>query len=126
MKKIILTTLISGFVILPILILAAVTPGKIPGAAELGIDNVIPNPSPTGLMAVIVSIVKWVYTAFFVIAVLIILFAAYTYLTAGGDPAKISTVHKQLIYIAVAIAIALIAVGVEKIIENLLTGNQVY
>jgi len=122
MKKIILTTLISAFIALPILTLAF-TPGQIPTPGEIGIKEVITNPSPAGLVNVLRDIVKWVYTAFFIIAVLIILFAAYTYLTAGADPAKISTVHKQLIYAAIAIVIALIAVGVEKIVENLLTGG---
>ncbi len=124
MKKIILTTLIGSFVVLPVLTLAF-TAGQMPSTEDYGIITKVNDFSPVGLLNILRNIIRWVYTAFFVIAVLIILFAAYTYLTAGGDPAKISAVHKQLIYAAIAIVIALIAVGVSAIVEGFLVGGGV-
>lgn len=120
MKKIILTTLISGFIVLPVLTLAF-TSGQMPATEDYDITTDITDFSPTGLLNLLKNVIKWVYTAFFIIAVLIILFAAYTYLTAGADPAKISAVHKQLVYAAIAIVIALIAIGVSTIIQGLIT-----
>jgi hypothetical protein len=49
-----------------------------------------------------------------------IIFAAFSYLTAGGDPEQVSKAKSRIIYAAVAIAVALLAVGFEVIIRNFL------
>lgn len=101
---------------------AAATPieeGKVPTPEQL-----VPGGSPistdTELLNVIAGVVKWVYTIFFVVAVVFILFAAFNYLTAGGQPEKVKSAHTQLIWAAVAIAIALISVGAVQIIKSFL------
>jgi len=119
MKKVILTTLIGSFIVLPVLTMA-ITAGTIPKPADYSVETTAAI-TPQGVLDIIISVVKWVYTAFFVIAVLVLLFAAYTYLTASGDPTKIAGVHKQLIYAAIAIAIALIAVGFVQIVKSVIT-----
>jgi len=48
-----------------------------------------------------------------------ILYAAFIYLTAGGDPEKVKTASNQLIYAAVAIAVALVAQGIRFIVAQL-------
>ena len=87
--------------------------------ADTGISFVGPT-NVSGLVDVIRNVVKWVYVIFFIIAVLFILFAAFTYLTAGGDSGKVEKAKNQIIYAAVAIAVALLAVGVELIVKDLL------
>ena len=47
--------------------------------------------SPEGIYNIIEGIAKWIYTIFFAVAVIFILFAAFTFLTAGGDPTKINS-----------------------------------
>jgi len=90
-----------------------------PSIADTGISSVGPT-NVSGLVDVIRNVVKWVYVIFFIIAVLFILFAAFTYLTAGGDSEKVAKAKNQIIYAAVAIAVALLAVGVELIVKDLL------
>ena len=65
-------------------------------------------------------VVRWVYIIFFVIAVLMILFAAFTYLTAAGNEEKVKKARDSIIYAAVAVAVALLAVGFEQIIRTFL------
>ncbi len=121
-KKLIFIALIVSFVCLPFLS-QAINPGSIPGAKDLGISQESPIQGPGGLLNVVAGIVKWVYTLFFVIAVLFILFAAFNYLTAGGQPEKVKSAQDQLLYAAIAIAIALMAIGVTAIIKNVLEGK---
>ncbi len=83
----------------------------------------IPGVGPTtvgGLVNILEAGVRWVYIIFFIIAVLFILFAAFSYLTAGGEAESINKAKTQIIYAAVAIAVALLAVGFEQIIANFL------
>ena len=83
-----------------------------------------PNPSNIsdiqGLYAVVTRILGWVYTLFFVGAALFILFAAFTYLTSGGDPEKVGNAKNQIIYAAIAIVVALLAFALDRIVANFL------
>jgi len=88
---------------------------NIPGVTPVGPSTV------GGMVDVIRGIVRWVYIIFFILAVLFILFAAFTYLMAGGEPEAVNKAKTQLIYAAVAIAVALLAVGFQAIITNFLT-----
>jgi len=73
-----------------------------------------------GLVDLVRQIVRWAYIIFFIIAVLMIILAAFSYLTAGGDAEKVNTAKNRLIYAAVAIAVAFLAVSFETIIKNFL------
>ena len=79
-----------------------------------------PIQSPNDIFRILKKVVQWTYTVFFIVAVIYIIFAAFTYLTAGDQAEKIKSAHKQLMYAAIAIAIALISGGAAKIIEAFL------
>lgn len=103
----------------------AITAGQIPTSGDIGIQKVIQSETAEGLKGVVASVVRWTYVIFFIIAVLFLLFAAYNYLTAKGDPETIKNVHNQLIYAAIAIVVALVAVSVDVIIKNFIkTGGD--
>ena len=103
----------------------AITPGEIPTSGDLGIKKTLQDETAGGVKGVIQTIVKWVYIIFFIIAVLFIIFAAFTYLTAQGDPEKVKTATNQIIYAAVAIVVALVAVSIDLIIKNfLISGGE--
>lgn len=90
--------------------------------AVANIDS-IPKVGPEtvgGLVDVLRGVVRWVYIIFFVVAVLFILFAAFNYLTAAGDEDKVGKAKSGIIYAAIAIAIAFLAVGFETIIGTFL------
>ena len=71
----------------------------------------------------IVNLLGWVYTIFFVIAAFFILFAAFTYLTAKGDPEKVKGARDQIIYAAIAIVVALLAFSIDQIISTFVIGG---
>jgi len=130
-KKFIFFILIIFEISIPILTAAitpwAITPGSIPDAQQLRIQQDSPIKSSDALLNVIANIVKWVYTIFFIVAVMFILFAAFNYLGGAGSPERLKKAHSMIIYAAIAIAIALLSVGVVTIIQNFLqpsTGTE--
>ncbi len=102
--------------------------GTIPTAANLGIPE-SPICSSHGLINIAAAVAKQIYIIFFSIAVIFILFAAFNYLSNAGKPDKIKEIHNQLIYVVVAITVALLALSFDVIIKNFLgnpdkSGNQ--
>lgn len=103
---------------------------SVPGVYAQGIID----PLNTGDMAspiknvgqgyeLLVTIVQWMYTIFFVVAVLFILLAAYNFIIGGSggqNEAKIKTAKSQLKYAVIAIAIALVASGMAALIKGFL------
>lgn len=86
------------------------------GAQDVGITNI------EGLVGIISYVLTWTYTIFFVIAVLFVLFAAYSYLGGGEDAEKVKNAHKKIIWASVAIAVALLALSVNLIVQNFIIG----
>ncbi len=112
MKKILLFSTISLIIIFPVI-----------GFAKKCPDNPsvdCPVTSIQDVMNILRSIVNVMYTAFFIVAIAFILLAAFNYLTAQDDPEKIKSATKQIMWAAVAIAVALISVGFNKIVESFL------
>jgi len=118
MKKL-LTFLVICVLASPIFVLA-VAPGTIPGPSDYGIDTGGLPSDTGGLLNVLGSVVKWVYMVFFIVAVLFIIFAAFDYLTGVDSPEKIKIAHKKLIYAAIAVVVALLAVSFQLIIGSFL------
>ncbi len=55
------------------------------------------------------NLINWFFYALLVVALVMILMVAYTYITAGGEAAKASKAGKNLGFILLGIAIALLA-----------------
>lgn len=87
--------------------------------ANLPIQRVGPG-TVGGLVDLLRAIVRWTYIVFFVLGVFFILIAAFTYLFARGDEAKVKTARNMLLYAAVAFIVAFLAVGFETIIGTFL------
>jgi len=98
----------------------AITAGSIPTSGDIGIQKVLQDETPTGLKGILTTVVRWVYIIFFIVAVMFILFAAYTYLTAQGDAEKIKSANNQLIYAAIAVIVAFMSLGIDLLVKSLL------
>lgn len=82
-----------------------------------------PIQTPDQIFTILSSIVGYVYKAFFIVAILFILIAAFSFLNAKGDPTKIESAKKQITWAVVAIVIALLSVGASQIINSFLTSS---
>ena len=117
-KKIILGTALIAVLALPIAVGAQGTPPPplddtfTGGAADTDVAEV------GDFQTLLSSIVGWVQIFFYVVATLMIILAAWDYLTSGGNEEKISGAKNKVIYAVVAIAIAVIAGGIVRLVEN--------
>jgi len=64
--------------------------------------------------------VTWAMGIFYVFAVLFLLYSAFLYLGAAGDPERLTQAKDQLIYSIIAIVIALLATSAKPLIESFL------
>ncbi len=96
--------------------------------AQVNINPVPPPPyqGPSGLQQVsgwlnlLRAILTWVAIAFWIFATIFIILAAFSYLTAAGDPEKVKGASSKLLYAVIAIAIGLLAYGIPAIVQSFL------
>lgn len=82
-----------------------------------------PANSVVGVMDILCRFVGWFFAFLIVIAVIFVLVAAWKYLTAAGDPEKVSSANRSLIYAAIAVLVALIARGIPAIVSSFAGGG---
>lgn len=81
-----------------------------------------PISTPEKIFSILKRVVQYTYTIFFIVAVLFIIIAAFNFLNAKGDPAKINSARSQIFWAIVAIVIALLSVASAQIINNFIKG----
>ena len=94
---------ISGLIGLVILSLPVVTLAAIPANLDEAVGRIV---SPLFLVLVAISII-------------FIIFAAYTFVTAGGDPGKAETARTALIYAIIGIVVAFLARALYTVLQGL-------
>ena len=94
---------ISGLIGLVILSLPVVTLAAIPANLDEAVGRIV---SPLFLVLVAISII-------------FIIFAAYTFVTSGGDPGKTETARATLIYAIIGIVVAFLALGLYNLLKAL-------
>lgn len=112
MKKIYLILLfpiIFVIFIFPLLINAQVEPVEI--------ENPLKYDTFEDLINAFINFIFWVGIA---IAPIMILIAGFNFLTAGGDPKKVDTAKKIILYTVIGLAIVLLAKGLIGIIKQIL------
>lgn len=90
-------------------------------AEELAKNSPIKEPGQ--IFTILARVLQYTYTAFFIVAVIFIIVAAFNFLTAKDNPEKIKSARSQITWAAVAIAIALLSVGAATIIGGFLSGR---
>jgi len=78
------------------------------------------NLTRTSILDLLNTILTWVDMAIFIIGVLIILYAAFMYMTAAGDEEKIGKAKRTFIYGLVGIGIAILAFGIWQLVASFL------
>lgn len=73
---------------------------------------------PQGLITAACRLAGWMFAFLIIVAIIFVIIAAYRYLTASGDPEKITKANQMLVYAAVAIIVGVIARGLPFIVAN--------
>ncbi len=80
------------------------------------IENVKDIP---GIVKIIDRIIDYIFAFLILLATVMVLYAAYLYLTAGGDEGNIGKAKNAIIYAAVGVAVALLAKAVAFIVASI-------
>lgn len=91
-------------------------------SAPQGIPR-IPTPPLTSVLDIqglLCGLVLWVFWGLIVFSIVMFLMGGYRYVTSGGEPEKVSSANKTLLYAAIAVVVALVATGVPYIIDTFL------
>lgn len=107
MKKI--TTIVSSVLALslPALAFAQINPPQ--GIRSFG-----------GFLNVFDTFISWIFTILLVLSIIMIIFAAFQYLTAGGDEEAVKKANKKIVFAVIAIAVAFLAQGISFVVGELL------
>lgn len=72
------------------------------------------------LLSTIRTVVDIMFTGLLVFAVIMIIVAAYLFISAGGDPTKLSDARMRILWALVAVVIGILARGMPTVVQNLL------
>lgn len=119
----------NWFMRLPVTALSVVLIGIRALAATPAYAALAALPSPSvqdegSLAKLLCNIVQWFFEIVLVISVIMILYAAYNYMTAGDDTEKTSKARRTLTYAAVGIAVAIIAVGFPSLVSSIIPNGE--
>jgi hypothetical protein len=85
----------------------------------------IPNPlKVNSVSALIDRIVTYIITIATILLPLAILYGAYLFMSAGGDPEKISMGRKTILWTVIGYALILISKGITLIVADILGGKS--
>jgi hypothetical protein len=90
--------------------------GDVPGESSGGITN----PISANTFAELVELVtKWIIDIALVLAPLIIVYGGFTYITAAGEPAKMESGKKIILYAVIGFILVLLAVSLVGVLTDL-------
>lgn len=76
-------------------------------------------------LKILCPIASFFFYILIVLSIIMILYAAYLYLTSAGDTTKIKQAGQTITYAAVGIAVALLANNIPQIVGSLLGWNTI-
>ena len=74
------------------------------------------------VMGALNRITNWAFTILIAVAALFIIFAAFEFVTAKGEPEKVKSAREYVLYALVGVVVALLARGLVQLIETIVTG----
>ena len=90
-------------------------------------DNISAVPSGTGpikkgsdALGLLGKFAEWASIAFWVLAFIFVLVAAFQYFTAGGNPEKVKEANKRLLWAVIAIVVGLMSYGMTSFVNSIL------
>ena len=105
---------------LPVMAATGVDPTKFTETVPAGKELPSGPTSGTQLIALIDVVTNWVFAIFVVLTIIFVLLAAFQFVTAGGDAAKVGEARQKLIWASVGVIVALASKGLVPVIRNII------
>ncbi|HVN26587.1 MAG TPA: hypothetical protein VMT99_02975 [Candidatus Paceibacterota bacterium] len=77
-----------------------------------------PIQNESNLQQLFCNIISWFFWIIIVISVIMVLMAAFTYVTARGDEEKTTRARRTITYAAIGVAVAFIAAGFPSVVAS--------
>ncbi len=96
------------------------------GSISLAIGEIPPKTIPSNIASatefieVLDGIVDWFFIVVLLGAVIFVIFAAWKFISGGGDPQAVSQARSSLFYAAIGILAAVLAKGIVAAVSNLI------
>ncbi len=100
LKIIVLTCLFLGFLIFPNLIIA-----------NDPLEDAPTMPDRFNLFTFLIGLQNWFFFVVITLAVIFVIYGGYMFMTAQGDPQRLTNAKKQVIYALVGAGVVLLAVA---------------
>jgi hypothetical protein len=114
---------IKKFLVVPSMALVSASLGLSVSVALATVNSVgnITSPvnSAADIQQLLCNIIDWFIWVVIIVSVIMIVYAAFEYATAGDDAEKVATGRKTITYAAIGILVALLAAGVPSIVASL-------
>lgn len=110
MKKVLSVALSTSLVLLPLV--------------ALGQVQTLPSgPQTIGdFLALLDKLANWLFSILLIVAVVFIVYAAFKFVTAGGNPGEIEQARHMVLYAVIGIVIAVAAKGFVAVAKSFVTG----
>ena len=102
------------WIILVILVIFLAIAFQVGAAIEFG------NPATGDMEDIISAIADFIFITGIIVCPIIILFGAFSFMSAGGDPAKVQKAKKLVVYALIGLFIILLGKNIGPIINTLL------
>lgn len=83
------------------------------------------NLTDTKIVDIMCKVMNWMFGILIVLSVMMVLAAAYMYVTSSGDSEKVSKATKTITYAAIGVVAALLAKGVPVLVASILGAGDV-
>ena len=81
--------------------------------------------TPSWISGEMCGIANWMFYFLIILSVIMIVVAAYLYLTSNGDPEKVGKATKSVTYAAVGIAVGLLAKAIPVLIASIVGASGI-
>jgi len=111
--------LLATWFVIPSVVLADAVPS--PGCSGIS-DTSFPNPlNACDFTGLVQAVANWVLAIMGPISVIMVLYAAFLFMTSGGNEERVKRAKKAFLWAMVGIAVALVSMGLVALIKSFLT-----
>lgn len=91
------------------------------GCSPESFDPEMDNAQLCCILDIMETVVDWMFVILLILSAIIIIIAAFQFVTAGGAPEKVTSARDKMIWALVGVAVAFLAKGLVRLIEMLIT-----
>ena len=81
----------------------------------------VPDYEGTELIDVLETFIDWLFTILLIVAVIFLVIAAFTFISASGDPDKVGKARNFVLYALIGVAIAVAARGLVALVRVIMS-----